>query len=107
MREEDVKFVTVQAPEDQVVRYSDVQPDSSKSSWRGGLDEYPSSEVLERGVIALIDKEFDRYSLTGKDGERSGLVTRKSRKEGEKIADITCIQFTTVTNAREFLSQGR
>ena len=107
MRDEDIQFVSVQAPADQVVRYSDVQPDSVKSSWRGALDQFPLPDVLEREVITLLDKEFENFFLTSKQGERSGLVTLKSRKEGEKIADVTCIQFTTITNAREFLSQGR
>ena len=107
MRDEDVTFVIVQAPEEQIVRYSDVHPDSSKSSWRAALDEFPSPDVFETQVIALIANEFENFSLISKTGERSGLVTRKSRKEGEKIADLICIQFTRTTNAREFLCQGR
>ena len=62
LRVEDLHFIPVQAPEEQVILFEEGTLDP-KSSWRAGVNSYPSATQMETYVPSLLQRELDNNQL--------------------------------------------
>ena len=103
LRNEDLYFVTIPAPETQPVHFVDVPTDSA--SWRAGINCIPDSDVLEKGILDLVAKELtDHHLSVGLRKGRHVLVTNRALKEGAVICPGSALLFSTADHIREFLN---
>ena len=112
----ELHFVEVAAPDEQPVRFQEVQPLAEKSQWRAGIDCPPSSDDLENAVPALMVSEMQEHKLdviaTSTDSVRPGsgttrrIITMRGLKEGDTICKISCVLFSTIDGVVEFMNRG-
>ena len=112
----ELHFVEVAAPDEQPVRFQEVQPLAEKSQWRAGIDCPPSSDDLENAVPALMVSEMQEHKLdviaTSTDSVRPGsgitrrIITMRGLKEGDTICKISCVLFSTIDGVVEFMNGG-
>lgn len=106
---EDLAFVRVSAPavEQQTLCFLEVPGDASNSAWRAGFNEFPPSDVLEPGIVALLQRELETCNLAVRPalaGGRHILVTEKARGDGDTICAISCLLFSDAAGLRECLN---
>ena len=107
MRDEDVVFLSVAAPEEQPILFWDVQPDVAGSSWRARFDTWPQEQAMETSMSALVESERTDFKMCLE--QRHGktcLVTRKSVKEGDLICQARALLFGSASRVRKFLEKG-
>ena len=107
MRDEDLVFLTIDAPTEQEVLFSDVPPNVEKSAWRAGFDSWPPEDAMEKRMVALVEKDKDDFKV---DWERRNgkmcLVTRRSVKENEQICEARALLFSSARKVRKLLEKG-
>jgi len=107
VRTEELNFVSVRAPLEQTVFFSEVAPDVSRSAWRAKYDAFPESDALEAGVLELMSTELMESGLTvSKHNDTRRLTTKKALKEDERILIAPCLTFSSANGVRECMNAG-
>ena len=104
---EDLVFFPVNAPEDQPLKFGEVQPDYDTSGWRAGFNQYPAPTVLETGVLQLFQTELDREALEVRDFKNTKvLITQSKKAEGDSLGHVSCLLFGSSAHVSEFLNNA-
>lgn len=100
MRQQDLQFINVAAPEDQVVTVLDVEPQES-SAWRSTLNRGPMKpEDLQQKMLDQLNREMVQNGLTLADeGGTMFLTTTKPLRDG----DVACVMSGITFDRKDML----
>ena len=108
VRDADLTFAILTAPEDCPVCFDEVAIDSA--NWRSGIGMVGEDQAaFENAVINLMQQELDHWKLGVNQAEADGgqtLVTRKRKGDGDVVCDLTCQWFNDPQQTRDFLNRG-
>jgi hypothetical protein len=111
IRPEYLAFIQVSAPPvlEQTSCFLEVPGDTATPAWRGSFNEFPSSDVLEAGVLELLQRELETFGLAVRPAQAGGrpvLVTEKARGEGDILCPVSCLLFGGANGLRECLNKA-